>query len=119
MAQQSFNQQFCIDLEYYLCDVFTSVVQDDVKGFWCDGVLAPFVDNELSKKHVNERKQIITRAFVGRSGQEEYTLVLTLGKLSLRRFANDRSLNDCLPDIHSSESFVINVDKRTIQLFLK
>ena len=103
----------------YLCDVFKRVDEDDVKGFWCDGVLAPFVDNELSKKHVNDSKQIVTQAFVGRSGQEEYTLILTLGKQSLERYACGRSLNDCFPDIHSSENFVINIEKKTMELFLK
>lgn len=119
MNQESFNQQFCEDLEYYLCDVFESMDDDSVKGFWCDGVLAPFVDNELSKKHVDDSKQIVARAFVGRDGQEEYTLVLTFGKYSLRKYADGHRLNDCLPDIHSRGSFIINTNRKTMELFLK
>lgn len=57
-------------------------------------------------------------AFVGRSGQEEYALVLTLGEYSVHRYAGGH-LNDCLPDIHFSDSFSIDIEKRIIELYLK
>ncbi len=119
MNQESFNQQFCVDLEYYLCDVFNSIDNADVKGFWCDGVLAPFVDNELSKKYVIDNKRIIARVFAGRDGQEEYILILNLGNYSLQKYASGNCLNDCLPDLNSKENFIIDTHQKTIVLYLK
>jgi len=58
---ESFNEDFCLDLEYYLCRTFKNSNRDELRGFWCDGIAwLP-----VSKKRVNDTRKIETKAWIG------------------------------------------------------
>lgn len=60
------NQDFCEFLEYEICKAFKHTDNDQIKGFWCDGVLLNQSDSPYSQKSVNDNRQIILKAFIGK-----------------------------------------------------
>ncbi len=115
----SFNDQFCIFLAYHLGKAFELSGREDLRGFWCDGVSAhPFVENQLSKKSVNDKRKILTEAGIGKTGQDKYEMTILFGKYSLRRYAKGSSLADCVPVAETMEWIDINTINRTISIQL-
>ena len=35
-----------------------------MSGLWCDGVMPPFFDKQLTKKSVNDTQKIVTTAYI-------------------------------------------------------
>jgi len=58
-------------------------------------------DNEelYSKKEVNDKRQVVMKAFAGKTGQDEYELILKFGPRALSRYAKNLNLEECLPNI--------------------
>ncbi len=73
------DQDFCTYLEYKISKAFANSTDQTIKHFWCDGVLLPASDNEISKKSVNDNREIIMKVFIGLDGQENYKLTLKFG----------------------------------------
>lgn len=68
-----FNEEFCTRLEYRICHELEKKWTDpELKGFWCDGVSWFPTDNQLTKKHVNDKRKIETKAWIGVAGQDVY-----------------------------------------------
>ena len=116
IIKESFNEDFCTQLEYHLTKTFE---KSEIKGFWCDGVLMPSIESQLTKKSVNDTRQITTKAWLGYDGQGEYEMTIHFGQYSLRRYANGTSLTDCLPSEDSSDWVTLDIEKKTIELQLK
>ncbi|MEM9390804.1 MAG: hypothetical protein AAGA02_10040 [Bacteroidota bacterium] len=114
-----FNEEFCIYLEYQLCYLFEYHNHEDLRGYWCDGVSFPMPDYQLTKKHVNDKRRIITKAWIGEDGQDEYEMTVLFGKYSLRRYARGTSLVDCIPDYKSMDWIEMDIDEKTIQIRLR
>jgi hypothetical protein len=91
------DQDFCEFLAYELCKAFKQSDSDQVKGFWCDGVLLCESECSYSQKFVNDNKQVILKAFVGKDGQTEYELILKFGSKALSRFARNLDIKECVP----------------------
>ena len=85
------DQNFCETLEYKLCDAFENLENENLKVFWCDGILLSEDDKYYSQKFVNENRQVKMQAFVGKDGQTLYSLTLKFGNEALSRYA--RNLN--------------------------
>ena len=66
------NKEFCTRLESRLCKEFAESNNTELKNFWCDGVSWFPTDNQLTKKYVNDNRRIITKAWIGKDGQDEY-----------------------------------------------
>ena len=78
-----FNREFCTKLEFRISSELENSNDEGLKGFWCDGILwKPLMENQLSKKHVNDKRQIITKAWIGKTGQTEYKATIHFGKYS-------------------------------------
>ena len=60
------DRDFCELLEYEICNVFKYSDNDQIKGFWCDGVLFNQQNEEYTPKFVNDNRQITLRAFIGK-----------------------------------------------------
>jgi hypothetical protein len=116
ILNDSFNQDFCTDLEFHLCLTFENSHDDRLNGFRCDGVShEPLVK---SKKSINDNRQLVTKAWIGKTGQDEYEMTIHFGKYSLRRFAKGTSLADTLPSNQSMHWVKIDTDNRTIEIQL-
>ena len=111
----SFNEEFCVHLEYHLCSTFEKSNQKELKGFWCDGVSY----KKLSKKIINDKRLIETTVWIGKDGQGKYQMTIYLGKKSLRRFAKGTSMIDCVPSDETMNWIDISIDKKTIEIELK
>ena len=94
--QQLINQDFCNYLEYQLNDVFQHLDNVETKGFWCDGILLSEPDDHYSKDFVSKYRQVKLKAFVGKTGQTEYTLTLKFGRKALSRYARGLEVNTCI-----------------------
>ena len=66
------DQNFCETLEYKLCEVFENIGGENLKGFWCDGVLLSEPEKYYSQKFVNDNRRVKMQAFVGKDGQTKY-----------------------------------------------
>lgn len=114
--KESFNEDFCAQLEYHLTRTFG---KSELKGFWCDGISMPVNDSQLAKKYVNDKRKIVTKAWLGYSGQDEYEMTIKLGQYSLRRYSKGTDLLGCLPSDESTDWLTLNIEKKTIELQLK
>lgn len=90
-----------------------------MKGLWCDGIVYPFVESQLSKEVLLKTRTIITNAFIGPDGQDEYEMTIKFGPLSIDRYVNDSDLIDCLPSEKSADWIKLDIEKRKIELRLK
>ena len=118
MGRESFNEDFCLFLEYHLSGTFANSEQNNIKWLWCDGVMMPF-ENQLSKKYVNDNRKIITKAWIGHDGNSQYEMTIKFGRYSLRRYARGTSLESCVPSEEMMDWINIDTVNKTIELMLK
>jgi hypothetical protein len=89
------------------------------KTCWMDGVLMPFVERQLSKKHVNDTRRIETQAWaLTNKGDVKFDLIIYFRKYSLRRYARGSSLDDCFPAINDAGAVKIDFERELIELQL-
>jgi hypothetical protein len=112
------DPDFCIFLEYEITKAFAHSTNNQLKYFWCDGVLLPNSESEYSKKFVNDNRQIVMMAYSGLSGQEHYELTLLFGKKALSRYARDLDITECVPDLTDSNYWDIDVERLKIWIQL-
>ena len=113
------SQDFCNFLEYHLTKAFACSPDNKIKGFWCDGVLLPWNENDYSKKTINDTREVLFKAFIGKSGQDEYSLLMKFGNKSLSRYARDLDIRDCLPKADESGWYEIDPEKNKIIIQLQ
>lgn len=119
VVKTPFDENFCLLLEYHLSNMLSNSEEPQFKDLWCDGVQMPSVDSHLSKKSVNDTRKIITKAWIGVDGQDNYDMVIKFGKSSLRRYAKGLSLEYCIPKEQLSEWVAIDLENKVIELQLK
>ena len=117
---ESFNREFCIHLEYHLCETFFNSKDKKIRGLWCDGVIDPFSDKQLTKKSVNDTRQISgATAFIGNDGQGAYEMTIKFGRYSLRKYAKGASLIDCTPSAESTDWITLDMENKRIEIRLR
>ncbi|WP_462251166.1 hypothetical protein [Ekhidna sp.] len=115
-----FNEEFCTHLEFQLCYHFDYHHYEELNRYWCDGVSwSPTPDHQLGKKQVNDKRRIVTKAWIGEDGQDEYEMTVLFGKYSLRRYAKGTSLIDCIPDYKSEDWVEMDIEMKKIEIRLK
>lgn len=112
------DQDFCEFLEYEICKAFEHSENEEIKGFWCDGVLLNQPANAYSQKFVNDNRQIILKAFIGKDGQKEYELTLKFGSKALSRFARNLDIKECVPNPGKPNWFNIDINLNKIEVQL-
>ena len=118
VAKESFDKAFCEYLEYHLTRTLKNSEDKELSRLWCDGVAMP--DSlQLTKKNVNDKRQITTKAWVGADGQTEFELVIKFGNCSLRRYSKGTSLNECVPDDDSLDWVTLDEKEKSIELRLR
>jgi len=74
----------------------------------------------LTKKHVNDKRKIITKAWIGKSGQDVYQAIIHFGNKSLSNYAKGKDLTKCIPELDSETDWIeIDIEKKTIDIRLK
>jgi hypothetical protein len=112
------DQDFCEFIEYEICKAFEHLANDEVKGFWCDGVLLSQPEIHYSQKFVNDNRQITLKAFIGKDGQTEFELTLKFGNKALSRFARKLDIKECVPNPEKHNWFDIDTKRNKIEIQL-
>ena len=112
-----FTTDSCTLLEYKICEVLKSHHNKALNYCWCNGVLMPDA-LYLSKKYINDNRQIETSAFIGQNGQDKYRLTIKLGSKALSKIARGLSIDTCLPETNPENWFNMDIDSKTVTLWL-
>ncbi len=112
------DQNFCTVLEYTISEALRCTNNELTKGFWCDGVVMSEPEIYYTQKYINDNRQVVLHAYVGKDGQTVYTLHLQFGAKSLSRYARKLDLTVCIPDNDGAGWFSIDVSRRVIELLL-
>jgi hypothetical protein len=112
------DDDLCIFLEYHLGEAFANSDKEEVRSFWCDGVLLSEPDKCYSKKFINDNRQTTLKAFIGKDGGTAYELILKFGRRALSRFARDLDISICVPDAEKPDWFNIDTKNRKIEIQL-
>ena len=111
------DENFYELLENKICGALANADDEQVRHFWCDGVLPGF-DNEYTQKHVNDNRRIALTAFCGKDGQEKYELILIFGPKALSRYARGLDIADCIPDSDRRNWLDIDISKKLMWIQL-
>ena len=111
------DKRFYELLEYKICEGLANSENEQAKHFWCDGVL-PGLEHEYAKKYVNDNRKIVMTAYVGKTGQDIYELILNFGIKALSRYARGLDISECIPISPGGEWFDIDILKRHIRIQL-
>jgi hypothetical protein len=114
-----FNIEFCSNLEWNLD--FQNTENKNVENFWCDGVdHLPKDSKSLLYKNIEKNKQIITKTYIGNTGQDIYEMKIKFGKLSIENYKNQKSLIECIPKNNENPNWIkINLENKKIEVELK
>lgn len=112
------DRDFCEYLEYLICKAFKHLKSEDVRGFWCDGVLLNQPDNLYSQKYVIDNRQVSLKAFIGKDGQTEHELILLLGNQALSRFERNLDIKECVPNPEKPGWFSVDEKLKRIEIQL-
>lgn len=107
------DRDFFEFLEYELTKAFANADEEKIRHFWCDGFLLSFDEHNV-KKLINDNRQIILTTFIGKNGQDNYTMTLNFGNKALRKVLNNLTLVDCIPDITKNDWYKIDTTQKTI-----
>jgi len=112
------DENFCVFLEYTICEAFEHSENEQIKGFWCDGILLNQSEYTYSQKFVNDNRQVKLKAFIGKDGQTEYELILRFGRKALSRYARNLDIKECVPSPEDSFFFDIDTKHKRIEIQL-
>lgn len=115
-----FNEEFCTNLEYRLCSAFKNSDNPTIRMLWCDGV-AHITHNDINLPAIqtNKTREIVTTAWIGKYGQDEYKMTIHLGEQAYSDYINYRSIIDCIPEDEDMSWIHINEEKKTIEIHLR
>jgi hypothetical protein len=114
-----FNEEFCTRLEYRICHELEKSADPKLKGYWCDGVSWFPTENQLTKKHINDKRKIETKAWIGKDGQDEYRATINFGQKSLSKYARGLDLTETIPELESDSEWIeIDIQNKTIEIKL-
>lgn len=113
------TQDFCKFLEFHLTEAFSFSPESSIRSLWCDGVLLPHNENDYSKKSVNDKREVWMKAFIGKDGQAEYSLLIKFGNRSLSRYARDLDITECVPNIGETGWYEVDLKANKIIIQLR
>lgn len=108
------NEQFLAHLEFEITKALSNSINPELKGFWCDGIVLPTNENEYSKKVINDKRLLNLKAFIGKSGQEDYKMTLHFGRKSLSKIQRDLDIESCIPNSENDEWIKIDTLNKEI-----
>ena len=114
----SFNADFRSTLEYHLGNAFERAEDPELSGFWCDGIYEPLIYGHFTDKNITSINKLTTWAWIGPTAQDQYIMIIKLGRCSRRKALKGLDLNCCLPDANSFDWVDIDVENKTITIEL-
>ncbi|TGD79032.1 hypothetical protein EU557_18865 [Hymenobacter wooponensis] len=118
------TQEFFTLLEYTFTHALAESDNEELRRYWCDGVLYPEWEEEYLPQHVTKSKEIILRAWMeGRSGKKKplthqiHPLHLGLGKLSLKTYLRGQDLSKWI--IEGIDPTWVTLDEKGMTFFIQ
>jgi len=108
------DKEFCTFLEYHLSRSFKFSGEESTRSIWCDGIALPSDENDYSIKSINDKRHILTRAYLGKDGQEQYTMMILFGNKALSRYARGLDIKNCIPEIEENDWYEIDTTNKKI-----
>lgn len=91
----------------------------ELKGFWCDGVSWFPTKSQLTKKHINDKRKIVTKAWIGKTGQTEFKATINFGQKALSKYAKGLGLTGTIPELELDLEWIeIDIENKTIEINL-
>jgi hypothetical protein len=107
------TQEFCNYLEYQVSATLYASTDPDKRGCWCDGILLPAYPEDYALQRINSTKQVITRAWMGKSGQDPYNLAIRFGKKAIRYYMRGNDLEECVPSTDNADWIALDERAKT------
>lgn len=98
-------EDFCYQLEHALTNALKHADNEDTKGYWCDGV---------SPNGVSMEDTIVSKAWIGKDGQDEYILTIHLEQQN----RNLMSLAQHIPEYDTKDWWKIDRLKLSVDVYL-
>lgn len=116
---KSFDENFCVYLEFHLTESFDYCSETDLNGFWCDGVACkPFFDRYLTRDNFVTEKKIVTESWMGKTGQDKYEMTINFGKNSYLACLEGQDLKEFIPNFERTDWYLIDLEDQKIQIDL-
>ncbi len=112
------DEDFLYILENKICEALQHMSDEAVSGFWCDGVIDSAPDVYYSPKYINDHRQTMFTAWIGKRGEMEFSLVLHFGDKSLSRFVRGLEIISCIPGSDAETWFRIELPHKRVQVQL-
>lgn len=117
-VEPPFNKDFCTALEHSLD--FSQFENENIKSLWCDGIdHLPIDIKSLSIGNLKQKPFIITKAWIGKDGQDHYEMTIHFGSEALSNYINRKGLQECIPEAASEEWIKIDPEQKQIEIKLK
>lgn len=117
--ESPFNEDFCTQLEYRICHELQQSDDPELRGFWCDGISWLPNEIQLTKKSVNDKRKIETKAWIGKTGQAEFKAIIRFGNKALSKYARALDLTESIPALESQSEWIeIDIANKTIEIKL-
>ena len=114
-----FDEDFCSKLEYTLTWALKNSTEENLKDFWCDGVLPVSYDtNHAVQSSDSQTVKFTTSAFLGKDGQEQYQLDIILGPASHAAFLKNEPIVAFIPSPEHTDWIAIDVKKKVAVVVL-
>ena len=113
------DEEFCVFLEFEFTKALANSPDNEVSGFWCDGILLPDAESQYSLKFVNDNRRVTLTAHTGVTGQEAYELTVLFGKKALSRYTRGLSVKECIPINRHESWFEIDTLAKQISMSLE
>lgn len=111
------SRNFYDQLEYAITGVLAASTDKEINCLWCDGIIEPGYPATISQEYINQKREITLIAFIGKDGQDQYELILKLGRKSLSKYARKLDLTECIP-AENNVPFSIDIRKKLITISL-
>jgi len=56
----------------------------------------PTNEDEYSKKSINNTRHVVATAYLGKTGQDKYRLVIKFGRKALSRYSRNLDIKECI-----------------------
>jgi hypothetical protein len=110
------DSDFLLKLEFHLSKSLKDFLDDNVKCFWCDGLLIEEkIDTALT---IEVEKRITAKAWIGSDGQDIYKMFITLGQNPFKSYLDKKDLDYYLPENNVSNWLSIQPKDKTLEVRL-
>ena len=119
------SEQVYAALEQRISFAFSNAPNKSLRGYYCDGILAPEWAEDWRPAHVRQTRQIVLRAWLNEgqqkhqpAAQRPYRLRLRPGPHALAAYLRGHELTRCLPACADGSTVLLDPDNQLIDVLL-